>query len=173
MIRNKQMQYITTPDNIQLYLTGWMPDNPRAALLLVHGIGEHSARYGHVISALNVRGYSVFAYDQRGHGKSGGQRVSFDTSDVLPDDLAVVREHIDADVGGLPLFVYGHSMGSLVALAYALDHQDELAGLILSGAPLEFELDDVACDAGGQQDRQPLGAAGADYRRGQCQGVVA
>lgn len=139
MIPNKQMQYITTLDNIQLYVTGWLVDDPRAAVLIVHGIGEHSGRYSHVISALNQRGYSVFVYDQRGHGKSGGQRMLIETPDVLPNDVGVVRADIDADVGELPLFLYGHSMGSLVALAYALDHQDELAGLILTGAPFDFD----------------------------------
>jgi alpha-beta hydrolase superfamily lysophospholipase len=139
MIANKQMQYTTTPDNIQLYVTGWLVDEPRAAVLIVHGIGEHSGRYGHVISALNGRGYSVFAYDQRGHGKSGGQRVRFETPDALPDDVAVVRADIDADVGGLPLFIYGHSMGSLVTLAHALEQPEGIAGLILTGAPLAFD----------------------------------
>lgn len=139
MIPNKQMQYITTLDNIQLYVTGWLVDDARAAILIVHGIGEHSGRYHHVIRALNRRGYSVFTYDQRGHGKSGGQRMHIDTPDVLPNDVGVVREDIDADVGELPLFLYGHSMGSLVALAYALDHQDALAGLILTGAPFDFD----------------------------------
>jgi alpha-beta hydrolase superfamily lysophospholipase len=139
MIANKQMQYTTTPDNIQLYVTGWLVDEPRAAVLIVHGIGEHSGRYGHVISALNRRGYSVFTYDQRGHGKSGGQRVRFETPDALPDDVAVVRADIDADVNGLPLFIYGHSMGSLVALAHALEQPEGLAGLILTGAPFAFD----------------------------------
>jgi acylglycerol lipase len=139
MMANKQMQYTTTPDNIQLYVTSWLVENARAAVLIVHGIGEHSGRYGHVIAALNARGYNVFAYDQRGHGKSGGQRMYIETPDLLPDDVAVVRESLYAELGNLPLFVYGHSMGSLVSLAYAIDHQEDLAGLILTGAPLDFD----------------------------------
>lgn len=139
MIQTKEMQYITTPDNIQLYVTGWLVERARAAVLLVHGIGEHSGRYPHVIAALNVRGYSVFTYDQRGHGKSGGQRAYFDTPDELVNDLALVAGTVGETVYEMPLFVYGHSMGSLVTLAYALDHQDKLAGLVLTGAPLDFD----------------------------------
>ncbi len=136
---SKQMQFITTPDNIQLYLTGWLVDDARAAVLLVHGVGEHSGRYGHVISALNARGYSVFAYDQRGHGKSGGRRVWFEAPDALPNDLYRVREAISDDAFGLPLFVYGHSMGALVALAHALDNQEAFAGVIVSGSPFSYD----------------------------------
>lgn len=136
---SKQMQYITTPDNIQLYLTGWLVEDARAAVLLVHGVGEHSGRYSHVISALNVRGYSVFAYDQRGHGKSGGQRAWFEAPDTLPNDLYRVREAISDDAFGLPLYLYGHSMGALVALAHALDNQEAFAGVILSGSPFTYD----------------------------------
>lgn len=135
----KEMQYLNTTDHLQLYLTSWHVDAPRGAVLLVHGIGEHSGRYLHVISALNRRGYDVYAYDQRGHGKSGGQRAYFETPDVLPEDLTRVRELLDRDLGGIPLFIYGHSMGALVVLAHALDHQDGLAGLILTGAPIDFD----------------------------------
>jgi acylglycerol lipase len=139
MIPTKEMQYLTTPDHIQLYATGWNVEGARGAVLLVHGIGEHSGRYPHVIAALTVRGYSVYTYDQRGHGKSGGPRAYFETPDVLPQDLELVAHTVREDTYGLPLFVYGHSMGSLVTLAWALDHPDGLAGLVLTGAPLDFD----------------------------------
>ena len=135
----KEMQYLTTPDNIQLYATSWLVEGARAAVLIVHGIGEHSGRYPHVSTALTQRGYNVFTYDQRGHGKSGGQRAYFETADVLPDDLALIVETIRETFPPMPLFIYGHSMGSLVTLGYALDHQDGLAGLVLTGAPLVFD----------------------------------
>lgn len=139
MIPAKEMQYLTTPDNIQLYVTSWLVEGARGVVLLVHGIGEHSGRYPHVIAALNQGGYSVVTYDQRGHGKSGGQRAWFETADALPNDLALVAEMVHETAFGTPLFIYGHSMGSLVTLAYALDHQAMLAGLVLTGAPLDFD----------------------------------
>lgn len=135
----KEMQYLNTADHLQLYVTSWHVEAPRAAVLLVHGIGEHSGRYPHVVSALTTRGYDVYTFDQRGHGKSGGQRAYFETPDVLPDDLTRVRESLVRDLGSTPLFLYGHSMGSLVVLAHALDHQDGLAGLVLTGAPIDFD----------------------------------
>lgn len=135
----KEMQFISTPDNIQLYMTSWMEEKARGAVLIVHGIGEHSARYLHVVAALNVRGYSVFTYDQRGHGKSGGPRLELEEPTLLPDDLGLVHQVVAESTFGLPLFIYGHSMGSLVTLAYAEDHQDSLAGLILSGAPTNID----------------------------------
>jgi alpha-beta hydrolase superfamily lysophospholipase len=135
----KEMQYLNTTDHLQLYVTSWHVDAPRGAVLLVHGIGEHSGRYPQLVSALTRRGYDVYTYDQRGHGKSGGQRAYFDTPDVLPDDLTLVRESLDRELDGAPLFLYGHSMGALVVLAHALDHQDGLAGLVLTGAPIDFD----------------------------------
>lgn len=113
----------------------WLVDAPmRGVVVISHGAGEHSGRYAHVASRLNSAGYAVFALDHRGHGRSGGERMRFASVDPLAADLGTMIGIAKAAFPGLPVFLLAHSMGALVGLHYACDHQDELAGLILSGA---------------------------------------
>ncbi len=104
-------------------------------MIIVHGLGEHSGRYAHVAASLTARGYAVHALDYSGHGQSPGRRLYFDSLEQPSQNLQQVVEQID---GGAKLFLYGHSMGVLVTMCYALDHQDRLAGLVLSGSPLDY-----------------------------------
>lgn len=130
---------ITAPDGLALFTQAWQPDAaPRALVLLVHGFGEHSDRYQHVAAHLVERGYAVFALDHRGHGRSGGERVSIRDFDEYVSDLRLVFEQMRAAHPDAPRFVYGHSMGSIIALAFALRHQSELSGLITSGTALRL-----------------------------------
>ena len=108
-------------------------DAPRGLVLVSHGLAEHRARYAHVADRLTDLGLRVAVLDHRGHGKSTGARC--DTRDVsdFTADLETLRRA--TLVEGAPTYLLGHSMGGLVALDYALDHQADLAALILS-APL-------------------------------------
>ena len=91
---------------------------PRAAVLLVHGLGEHIGRYQHVARYLNEWGFSVRGYDQYGHGESSGPRGGLPSDGRLLDDLVLLVERTRADLGqDLPLVLLGHSMGGLVAVA--------------------------------------------------------
>jgi acylglycerol lipase len=124
----------------KLYWQGWLPDaDPKAVVFIAHGLAEHGGRYAHVGAALSDRGYAVYAIDHRGHGKSAGQRSQIDSIDQVAADLhafvAVMRDNHP----GLPVFLLGHSMGGAIAFAYALRHQSELAGLILSAPALVIE----------------------------------
>lgn len=118
----------------------WSPaGSPRAAVVISHGAAEHSGRYEHVARALNGGGYAVWALDHRGHGRSGGPRMRFDSVDPLAADLRrMVAIAADAVPGRKP-FLLAHSMGAAVGLHYACDHQDELSGLILTGALASVE----------------------------------
>jgi alpha-beta hydrolase superfamily lysophospholipase len=106
----------------------------KAAVVISHGAGEHSGRYAHVAAAMNAAGYSVFALDHRGHGRSEGERMRFDSVAPLAADLgrmvAIAAEAIPARRP----FLLAHSTGALVGLDWVIDHQDELSGLVLSGA---------------------------------------
>lgn len=130
-------------DELALHGYSWLPDDadPKAVVLLVHGMAEHCHRYERLATALTGAGYAVYAYDHRGHGRtaienpgemlghfadSGGWRLVLADLDAVRAD--VVRRH-----PGLPLFVLGHSMGSLIARAYLQTHGEGLAGVILSG----------------------------------------
>ena len=112
----------------------WPAANPRAAVLLIHGISEHSGRYEHVGQFLAERGFDVVAIDLRGFGQSGGRRAYVNTFDDYFDDVedqvAEIRQL------GLPVVLLGHSMGGLIALSYALSERPGPDLLALSAPAL-------------------------------------
>lgn len=114
---------------------------PRAALLLVHGLGEHSGRYDHVGCYLAERGIGVFAYDHQGHGRSEGRRGWVEDFGHLLDDLATFHRFVLERAGGLPLVLLGHSMGGLIVTAYLLERPLKPDFLILSGPAIVPLLD--------------------------------
>ncbi|WP_238422669.1 alpha/beta hydrolase [Gordonia sp. 'Campus'] len=105
---------------------------PRGVVVIVHGLAEHGRRYGHVAQRLVDADYVVAIPDHVGHGRSGGKRLRVRRFADFTDDLGTVLAHV-ADPA-LPTFLLGHSMGGCIALDYALDHQDKVDGLVLSGA---------------------------------------
>jgi lysophospholipase len=118
---------------LSLHWRAWRQSTPaRARVVLVHGYGEHSGRYGHVAARLTGAGYEVVALDHRGHGRSEGTPVSVVSFDDYIADLHRFVEHCAAEWGELPVVMLGHSMGGLVASVYALEHERELTALILS-----------------------------------------
>lgn len=123
---------------LALYYQAWRPDGAvHGAVGIVHGIGEHSGRYGNVVNHLIPRGFAVWAYDHRGHGRSQGRRVHVDRWSQYLDDLHVFRRLVGEREPQCPLFLYGHSMGALILLEYLTVHQEGLAGAVISGAPIQ------------------------------------
>ncbi|WHU45551.1 alpha/beta hydrolase [Gordonia sp. L191] len=114
----------------------YRPDvgEPRAVVVIAHGMGEHGRRYRHVVDALTGAGYLVAVPDHLGHGRSGGARMRITRFSQYTDDLARVISETGID--GVPTFLIGHSMGGCIALDYALDHPEAVAGLVLSGAAI-------------------------------------
>lgn len=104
----------------------------RAVVLVCHGLGEHAQRYRHVADRLVESGFRVVVPDHRGHGRSGGPRAGLKRWADLTDDVATVLARTRVD--GVPTYVLGHSMGGTIALDFTLQHQDDVAGLVLSGA---------------------------------------
>jgi acylglycerol lipase len=122
---------------VDLYWQAWLPSAPPVAkVVLCHGIAEHGGRYPHAVGQLVAAGYGVFALDARGHGRSGGRRGSFDRFAQLVADLETLVEHIVALAPTEALYLMGYSLGGAVALTYALEHQDDLAGLVIVGSAL-------------------------------------
>jgi acylglycerol lipase len=122
-------------DGTLLLLRHWPAEGRAwATLLMIHGLSEHSGRYSPFAAMASEGGLDVHAYDLRGHGRSGGQRMYVDRWSVYLDDLqarlAAVR------LPGRPLVLFGHSMGSLIALAYMLDGRPAPDLLVLSAPPL-------------------------------------
>lgn len=120
-----------------LFRRGWLPREPRAVVVVVHGYGEHSGRYEHVGTRLAQRGFATHAYDHLGHGRSSGARCHVRRFDDYLDDLEDVLARVRGEHPGLPLFVLGHSMGGLVTAALARERHPDVAGLVTSGAALD------------------------------------
>lgn len=123
--------------NCNIYCRKWTPEGtPKAVLLIAHGYAEHSGRYMNVVNHFIPSGYAVCALDHRGHGKSDGKlEDAGDFSNFVADlrkYFGIVREEYRDE----KIFLIGHSMGSLISLLYALDYQQELAGLVISGGGL-------------------------------------
>ncbi len=131
---------LRTADGLMLYGESLLPDGaPRAIVVIVHGYGEHLGRYRHVAAHLAARGYAVCALDHRGHGRSDGTRAYVDRFDQFVDDLHQFVTLVRAEHPDLKVFMFGHSMGALMSLAYALRYQTQLAGLIVSSAPVNAD----------------------------------
>jgi acylglycerol lipase len=129
-----------TADGLNIHTESWLPDDPpRAVVLISHGIGEHIGRYPHVAERLLTAGYAVYGLDHRGHGKSEGVRAYYDTFDAPVEDLRLYFNWIKVQHPDKQIFLYGHSLGSLIALAFTLRYQSDLAGLIISGTTLDVE----------------------------------
>ena len=128
--------FLTGAGGRRIFWQSWTPDGDvRAVIVLVHGASEHSGRYGYVAEMLVADGYAVHALDHRGHGRSGGPRALIDRLSNAVADVDQLVLEARARHRGVPVDMLGHSMGGLIAVSYALKHQDRLAGLILS-APL-------------------------------------
>jgi alpha-beta hydrolase superfamily lysophospholipase len=130
-------------DGTELLVRHWTPARePWADLLIVHGIAEHSGRYEHVGDWLAEAGLDVSAYDQRGFGGSTGRRAWLErwsqNHDDLEDRLAAVR----SASRGRPVFVYGHSLGGLIALGYAVadPERPQPDGYVLSAPATDSDL---------------------------------
>ncbi len=122
-------------DGARIHVTAWHAPEPRAALLLSHGLGEHAGRYAAFAASLVARGVSVFAPDHRGHGRSAGQRGHVDRFSCYAEDFEAFRRGAGVPEG-LPLFVFGHSLGGLVVIRWMQAHRGvAVRGVILS-APL-------------------------------------
>ncbi|WP_204250009.1 alpha/beta hydrolase [Rhodoferax koreense] len=137
----------TAGDGENLAVQDWPlgEDRPmRGVVVLVHGLGEHAARYDHVAQRLNAWGFAVRGYDQYGHGESGGSRGRLPSATRLIDDLDDVLESTRARMPrGMPLVVLGHSLGALVAARFAAMGRRPIEGLVLSSPGLDHGLNAV------------------------------
>lgn len=130
---------LRTSDALRLFGRAWLPPGaPRAAITLVHGLGEHSGRYEHVAAALNAAGFALLGADLRGHGQSEGKRGYIPSWDALLDDVSLALAEVRRRLPGLPLFLYGHSLGGEIVLSYALQKKPRLAGVIASAPMLRL-----------------------------------
>lgn len=138
---------LNAPDGVPVATYTWLPADgrPRAYVQIAHGAGEHALRYDRFARHLTEQGYGVVASDHRGHGATAQATGGFGvTSEVaggedadswraMVDDLKAIGDQVRTLHPGLPFFLFGHSLGSLLARDYAQEYADGLAGVILSG----------------------------------------
>jgi len=125
-------------DGQPIHLISWTGPTVKGVVQIVHGMAEHSARYAHVAAALVAAGYRVVASEHRGHGQAAlddGSLGDFGPRGFqgLVDDMAVVTRHLRAAHFGKPVLMLAHSMGSMAAQIYLLQHGALLDGCALSG----------------------------------------
>jgi alpha-beta hydrolase superfamily lysophospholipase len=127
-------------DGAQFFVYSWAPDSkPVAVVQITHGMAEHAARYERFAEALTKAGFAVYAHDQRGHGKTAGslEKVGWiaekDGWDLVVDDVHRLTEHAKKENPGVPVFLFGHSMGSFISRNYIARWGNEIKGVVLSG----------------------------------------
>ena len=119
--------------NLRLFTRHWRPASdakPKAAIVMCHGVNSHGGQYIWPAEQFASAGYAVTVLDLRGRGKSDGERYYIDSIDEYATDVGRTIALAKSHDPGIPIFLLGHSAGGVTSVAYALDHQDELAGLI-------------------------------------------
>ncbi len=126
-------------DGLNLYATLWNPDtSPRAVMAFVHGHGTHSRRYEEWFLKFLEGGFAVITFDLRGHGRSGGKQGTIHRYNEYLEDVGLLMRKARENYGGLPVILYGHSMGATLVLSYLQSsaHLPEMA--VLASAWLEL-----------------------------------
>lgn len=139
---NKVHQLVTF-DRLRLFSQYWEPEKtPRGTICIVHGLGEHSSRYVHFAEAMNQSGFVLAAFDLRGHGKSEGQRGHTPSFGAYMEDISVFLAEVSKRFPGFPVFLYGYSLGGVLALNYPLRKHIDLAGVVAAGAALRTSIEE-------------------------------
>lgn len=120
----------------EIFSRSWIGEAPIAVIELVHGMAEHSGRYGHFARFLAENGFAVYANDHAGHGMSARQQGYFAARDgwsCVVGDINALMDEAAAGHPGLPLFLFGHSMGSFLSRSYLTRFGGRLSGCVLCG----------------------------------------
>lgn len=130
-------------DGLDLFAQGWEPQAvaPKAVVCLVHGLGEHTSRYEHVAEAFTREGLILMGHDLRGHGRSPGPRGHINAIEDFMQDIDVLLEQARTRYPGLPLFLYGHSLGGIQVLHYGLRRKPQVKGVIATSSGLRTAIE--------------------------------
>lgn len=131
---NHKEGYIKSYDGTELYYTKDMVENPKAIIVIVHGFAEHLGRYDYVTNRLNDKGYGVYRFDNRGHGKTKGEKGHIESYENFILDTDYIVDMAKKENQEIPIYMLGHSMGGFITATYGIKYKDKLQGQILSGA---------------------------------------
>ncbi len=131
---------ITLEDGHKMYTYTFIPDlKPKAAVQIVHGLGEHAGRYKEFAEKLNKAGFLVYADDHRGFGRSAlnkdnmGHIADNNGHNLIIEDMKRLMENTKADYPNIPYFIIGHSMGSFLTRGFLIKYYKELDGAVIMG----------------------------------------
>jgi alpha-beta hydrolase superfamily lysophospholipase len=129
-----------TVDRANLHVSGWVVENPKAIVQILHGMAEYGSRYARLAQALTGAGYGVYAHDHRGHGQSipeggrPGHMADSDSWNRVVEDAHGVNREIAKRHRDLPIIVLGHSMGSFVLQQLLFEHPNDMVAAALSAS---------------------------------------
>ena len=172
----------TADDDVTVFYRRWMPNDPvRGVVLIVHGASEHSGRYARFAEVLRDEGCAVSALDLRGPGRTadstGRGRMGARGMDGVLADVHELAARARAEFPSVPVVLFGHSMGSLIAQAYVERSGDALAGYILSGsagvservAEMSTMMHDAVSAGMGDEPLEILGGFNANFEPARTQ----
>ena len=137
----EKFSFASPADGTMLQAVAYLPESPKAIVQVVHGMCEYIERYDHVLAFLAKNGYIACGYDHRGHGGSAPSKdllgyFGEDTKGrAIVQDAVAFTKLMKGKYPALPVYLYGHSMGSMVSLCYLQESDAEIDKLILSGCP--------------------------------------
>jgi acylglycerol lipase len=132
-------------ENVKIFTREWQPaGEPLGVVVISHGLNAHSGLYEWAAGEFTSKGLAVYALDHRGHGRSEGERFFVKEFADWTNDLATFIDIVKTREPGLPVFLLGHSAGGVIACLYALEHQDEIAGLICEDFAYQTPASDLA-----------------------------
>ncbi|WP_163538845.1 alpha/beta hydrolase [Gracilibacillus sp. YIM 98692] len=124
--------HFLSDDEVKIFYRCWLPDNPKAFVLLIHGAGEHSGSYSHIGQLCMEQQIALVSPDLRGFGQSEGARGHVNQFTDYLNDINKLVQLLFSKYGKVPLFLFGHSLGGLIAIRYGQMHPQEVKGVILS-----------------------------------------
>lgn len=142
-MRTSELQ-LTTSDHKIVHSKLWEPDSPdqaKAVVCLIHGFGEHIGRYEHVAKALVTANYIVWGLDNRGHGKSTGQRGFIPSYGQFLDDVDLLLHSAEERFPDHPKFLYGHSTGGGLILRHVHERNRNIKGVVATSPWLRLARD--------------------------------
>jgi alpha-beta hydrolase superfamily lysophospholipase len=138
-------EWIDGKGGLRIFTRFWAPvGSAKASLVICHGVNSHGGQYIRAAEEFAGRGFAVTALDPRGRGKSEGERFYTESIDDYVSDLSQAIQRAKMRNPGLPTYLLGHSAGGVTSVTYALDHQDQLAGLICESFAFRVYAPDLA-----------------------------
>lgn len=129
--------YFKSHDHHRLYYQEWKADPSRAVLIFVHGLNEHSGRYVNPVNFFSKKGYTLYLFDHRGHGRSDGLRSFIDDFDTYLKDLDEFTLYVANREKRKKIFMIGHSMGGQIVINYVARYDHALSGFMVSSPNIE------------------------------------